>query len=58
MVVLPASAGPLLTRELVYTGATRAKKRLTIAGMPDVWHDAVEKRVARASGLAGLLHRE
>jgi exodeoxyribonuclease V alpha subunit len=58
MVVLPASAGPLLTRELLYTGATRAKKRLTIAGVPEVWRGAVARRVARASGLAGLLQHQ
>jgi len=58
MVVLPSSAGPLLTRELVYTGATRARKRLTVAGTPSVWSEAVHRRVARASGLSDLLMRE
>jgi len=58
MVVLPPTAGPLLTRELVYTGVTRAKKRLTVAGTPEVWTAAVSRRVARASGLSALLRHE
>ncbi|MCK6525718.1 AAA family ATPase [Myxococcota bacterium] len=34
--VLPASAGPLLSRELVYTALTRAQKRLTLFIQRDI----------------------
>ena len=54
-VVLPARPSPILTRELVYTGITRAKSRLTVAGSAAVWDGANQRRVARASGLAERL---
>ena len=42
----------VLTRELLYTGVTRAKTRLTlIAPQPDVLWRAVESRVIRSGGL-------
>lgn len=50
VVSLPPPAR-ILTRELLYTAVTRAKKRLTVvAGEPAI-RFAVERRVARASGL-------
>ncbi|MFC5429908.1 exodeoxyribonuclease V subunit alpha [Paraburkholderia denitrificans] len=55
--VLPDTYSPVLTRELVYTGITRAREFLTLAvpeGRP-VLDRAVVSRVQRASGLmAGL----
>jgi exodeoxyribonuclease V alpha subunit len=55
---LPDSFSPILTRELIYTGITRARSFLTLV-MPDgrsVLDDAVQARVQRASGLmAGLV---
>jgi exodeoxyribonuclease V alpha subunit len=55
--VLPETFSPILTRELVYTGITRARAFLTLAipeGKP-VLERAVAARVHRASGLlAGL----
>ena len=50
-VVLPGRPSPILTRELIYTGVTRAKKRLTVVGSAEVWDLGVERMVARASGL-------
>ncbi|HTH58827.1 MAG TPA: exodeoxyribonuclease V subunit alpha [Paraburkholderia sp.] len=56
--VLPDTFSPILTRELVYTGITRARAFLTLV-VPDgrsVLDDAVQAKVQRASGLmAGLL---
>jgi exodeoxyribonuclease V alpha subunit len=52
--VLPAQPSPVLTRELVYTGVTRARRWFTIAGFgrdAGVLEDAVGRRVMRASGL-------
>lgn len=57
VVVLPPRPSPILTRELIYTGATRAKKRLTVVGTAKVWDQAVARRVARASGLSDRLTR-
>jgi len=54
-VVLPAQPSPILTRELIYTGVTRAKSRLTVVGTPAVWDLGVERRVLRASGLSERL---
>ena len=57
-VVLPAQPSPILTRELIYTGVTRAKTQLTVVGTPAVWDLGVERRVLRASGLSERLSVE
>ncbi|HJV25533.1 MAG TPA: exodeoxyribonuclease V subunit alpha [Aromatoleum sp.] len=51
--VLPDTLNPILTRELVYTGITRARHWLTLApaGSARVLDEAVSRRVLRASGL-------
>jgi len=41
----------LLTRELLYTGITRAKSKLTIASHPQTWLQGVNSQVKRNSGL-------
>jgi len=41
----------LLSRELLYTGITRAKKQLSIAATANVWRHGVESQVIRYSGL-------
>ena len=41
----------LLSRELLYTGITRAKKLLTIATNQRIWHQGVTAQVKRHSGL-------
>jgi exodeoxyribonuclease V alpha subunit len=41
----------LLSRELLYTGITRAKKQLTIAANQRVWQQGVTGQVKRHSGL-------
>jgi len=53
--VLPDRMSPILTRELIYTGITRAKKRVTIYGTREVLAAAIEARVQRASGLGEAL---
>lgn len=58
LVVLPDAPSPLLTRELVYTGVTRAKKRMTLVGSPDVLADGLQRTVQRASGLRRKLWDE
>ncbi len=44
-------ASKLLSRELLYTGITRAKKQLTIAANQKVWQQGVTGKVQRHSGL-------
>ncbi len=50
---LPESLSPILTRELIYTGITRAREWFTLADAPgsSVLARAVERRVLRVSGL-------
>ncbi len=51
VVVLPGESSRLLTRELLYTAVTRARKRVRVVGSEDVVRSAVERSVQRASGL-------
>jgi hypothetical protein len=51
LLVLPDEPSPVMSRELVYTGITRAMKRVEIWGSESVFTDAVEHRLVRASGL-------
>ncbi len=50
-VLLPAVSSRLLTRELLYTAVTRARRELILVGTEDAVRQAVERPVARASGL-------
>ncbi|QDW49906.1 AAA family ATPase [Burkholderia sp. KBS0801] len=50
--VLPASFGRVLTRELVYTAVTRARTRVQVIGLRRVLAQAVATRTQRDSGLA------
>ncbi len=55
-VLLPPEDSRLLTRELVYTAATRAKARVRIVGSDMSVRAAVERRAVRASGLRQRLN--
>ena len=53
LLALPREPSPVLTRELVYTGLTRARQRLTIwAPNPSTLAQACARRVQRSGGLA------
>jgi exodeoxyribonuclease V alpha subunit len=54
-VVLPDATSPLLTRELFYTAITRAREHLILAGTEEAIRAAVDRPIARASGLRGRL---
>jgi exodeoxyribonuclease V alpha subunit len=54
-VLLPEAGSRILTRELLYTAATRAQERLILVGPEQTIRAAVARRVARASGLATRL---
>jgi len=56
-VLLPAPTSPILTRELLYTAATRARRGLIIVGSEESIRTAVHRPVARASGLGWRLWR-
>lgn len=58
--VLPEAMGPLLGRELIYTGITRARARLSVIapGGMDVLRAAIERVMPRASGLRHALEAE
>lgn len=55
VVVLPDTRCHILTRELLYTGITRAIDRLTIVGSRDVIEAAIARPIRRASGLTTRL---
>jgi exodeoxyribonuclease V alpha subunit len=50
-VLLPGPDSRILTRELLYTAATRARYQLILAGSEESVRAAVQRPVARASGL-------
>jgi exodeoxyribonuclease V alpha subunit len=55
VVSLPAPGSPILTRELLYTAVTRARERLTVIGGEESIREAIDRPVARASGLRDRL---
>ena len=55
LLVLPDTPSPVLTRELIYTGITRAKTRLTLVlASQSVLLQATATRVLRSGGLSEL----
>ena len=55
VVSLPEATSRVLTNELLYTGITRGKKRVTVVATEDALRAAIERPVARASGLGTRL---
>jgi len=55
VVLLPGPDSPILTRELLYTAVTRARQRLFVVGTEESIRAAVERPIARASGLRQAL---
>ncbi|KAI5913141.1 exodeoxyribonuclease V subunit alpha [Thauera sp. 2A1] len=55
LLVLPAAPSRVLTRELLYTGVTRAARRVALAGPQDVFLAACAARTRRHAGLAARL---
>ena len=55
-VVLPKEVNPVMTRELVYTGITRARKEFTlVTPMADGFAESVQRKTRRGSGLRDVL---
>jgi len=57
LLLLPGRDSPVLTRELIYTGITRAKESAVIWGPEDVFRNAVYRNIERTSGLRDALWR-
>jgi exodeoxyribonuclease V alpha subunit len=55
VLVLPENDAQVLTRELLYTGITRAKKSITIHGCEEIFKIALSRRIERHSGLKDRL---
>ena len=55
LLVLPDSDSPLLTRELLYTGITRARQKLSILAPESAIRAAVSRKIERTSGLRDAL---
>jgi exodeoxyribonuclease V alpha subunit len=55
LIVLPPEDSRLLTRELLYTGITRARSTVAVWGDETVLRAAVERRLTRSSGLRDAL---
>ena len=56
--VLPNANSPLLTREMLYTAVSRARKRVALFATRAAIAAAAGRRVARSSGLARLVWRQ
>jgi len=55
LLVLPERDSPVLTRELTYTGLTRARHRVEIWFTPGILERSIARRTKRASGLRDAL---
>jgi exodeoxyribonuclease V alpha subunit len=55
LLILPDRHTPVLTRELIYTGITRAKKNIEVWGTERIFIEGVSQRIERSSGLRDAL---
>lgn len=55
MVLPDQKDNKLLSRELLYTGITRAKSQLSIASSQAIWQSGVSQQVVRYSGLSNTI---
>jgi len=55
LMILPEQFSPVLTRQLIYTGITRAGKTISIWGNEQIFKQAIATDVNRASGLTEQL---
>ncbi|RLC02179.1 MAG: exodeoxyribonuclease V subunit alpha, partial [Deltaproteobacteria bacterium] len=58
LIVIPSQMSPVVTRQLLYTGVTRAKKRVIIVGNLEIIKAAMKMSVKRNSGITKLLEKE
>jgi exodeoxyribonuclease V alpha subunit len=55
LIVLPDKLSPLLTRELLYTGISRARSHVSIWGNKEIFLEAILQQNCRFSGLGDLI---
>jgi len=55
LLVLPEEDNPLLSRELVYTGITRARSRFELYAIDEILLASVQRKLSRTTGLQDLL---
>ncbi len=55
LLILPDQDVPLLTRELIYTGLTRARHSVEVWGAEEILRTAISRRIVRTSGLRDAL---
>jgi exodeoxyribonuclease V alpha subunit len=55
LLVLPGDKGPVLTRELIYTGITRARRSVTVQANRASFLAGCRSRVQRSSALVEKL---
>ena len=58
LIILPTQDTPILTRELLYTGITRARKKLSVWTDPHILKTAMSRKIQRYSGLSDLLSQQ
>ncbi len=58
LMLLPGHDSEALTRELIYTGLTRAKSNVEVWGAEKVFDTAVSRRIERKSGLRDALWKD
>ena len=56
--ILPQQESKVLSRELIYTAVTRARKEVVIWGPEHVLVAAVRRKIVRSSGLRDALWRQ
>ncbi len=55
LIVMPEGSERLLTREIIYTGITRAKQKVILLSSDEIFCSAVERVVVRHSGIREYL---
>ncbi|MEN8189819.1 MAG: ATP-binding domain-containing protein, partial [Thermodesulfobacteriota bacterium] len=55
LICLPDEPSPVLCRELLYTGVTRARKQVAVRAKKEILTHALEHRVVRCSGLFDMI---
>lgn len=56
LIVLPERLNPVLTKELLYTAITRAKKTVRLVSSESIFFETVQRRIQRFGGLAAKLN--
>lgn len=57
LMVLPQNESKILTKELIYTGITRAKKEIIVHATDQVFTDGINRKINRVSGIVERLNQ-